>query len=145
MIVQIYFLQWDSTRRASCLVASTRSIPEALGCADQISEALRELLKGPDDRESLREYATEIPRGTRLRDVRVTDRSAVVDFSGEFESGGGSNSMLARLYQVVYTVTGVGCVESVRILVEGIKREALSGEGVVIAEPLRRLEAEPEF
>ena len=48
-----------------------------------------------------------IPAGTRYLGVEVSGGVATVDLSREFESGGGSLSMISRVAQVVFTVTRI--------------------------------------
>ncbi len=55
--------------------------------------------------------------------------------SGEIESGGGSAIMLARFWQLVYTATQFPHAPQVRILVDGVAKSALGGEGVLIDRP----------
>jgi spore germination protein GerM len=113
--------------------------------ADFVTQALGALLAGPNAEEQALGYSSEIPPGTRLRGVRIRDETAYLDFSGEVEAGGGSASMLSRVYQIVYTATHFRGVEEVRILIDGQMRETLGGEGVLIDAPLRRPATAPEF
>lgn len=88
------------------------------------AEAVEALLANEDDR------PTAIPAATELRGVVVLERTATVDLSREFESGGGSASMQARVAQVVYTLTQWSFVGGVTIELEGEPVEAIGGEGV---------------
>ncbi len=73
--------------------------------------AMAELLRGPGEAEAAAGMSSSIPAGTTLRGLRIVDGVAEVDLSGEFASGGGSLSMLTRVAQVVYTLTGFPTVE----------------------------------
>ncbi|MDQ7819965.1 MAG: GerMN domain-containing protein [Armatimonadota bacterium] len=107
--------------------------------------ALQALLSGPTADERARGLTTAIPSGTRLRGLRIEDGMVVVDLSGEVASGGGTASMLGRLWQIVYTATQIPTVPRVRLLIDGQAREALGGEGVLIDRPLSRPPSLPEF
>src|SRR5690606_35283550 len=63
---------------------------------------------------------------------------ATVDLSAEFESGGGSFSVMARLAQVVFTLTQFPTVDTVQFLLEGEPVEVFSGEGVILDGPIGR-------
>ena len=76
---------------------------------------------------------TAIPEGTTLLGLTIEDGVATVDLSREFESGGGSASMLARLGQVVYTLTQFSTVDSVLFELDGRPTTTFGGEGVVPA------------
>jgi len=146
MIARAYFIHYSAERNATMLAPSPRSISEPATLTDQVSQAVGQLLEGPNEEDRLtRGFTTEIPVDTRLIGVNLTNKTAYVDFSGELEAGGGSSSMLARLYQIVYTVTDIPGIEAVRILIDGVAREAMGGEGVLIDEPLGRKEIDPEF
>lgn len=81
---------------------------------------------------------TAIPAGTRVNRVVDVGRTALVDLSREFESGGGSASMQARVAQVVYTLTQRRSgPQRVTIELDGEPVEAIGGEGVP-ARDLRR-------
>ena len=63
---------------------------------------------------------TAIPDGTTLLGISIADGIATVNLSREFESGGGSASMQARLAQVVYTLTQFPTVTGVRFQLDGV-------------------------
>lgn len=73
---------------------------------------------------------TAIPEGTALLGVARRGNTLEVDLSSEFESGGGSLSMQLRVAQIVYTGTQFDGIDSVRILIEGERVDAIGGEGV---------------
>jgi hypothetical protein len=87
---------------------------------------------------------TAIPDGTRLLGLSIADGVATVDLSGEFGSGGGSASVLARLAQVVYTLTQFPSVESVSFRLDGKPVSTLGGEGVVLDRPQTRADYEDQ-
>lgn len=100
--------------------------------------AVRSLLTGPDEQDVAQGLTTAIPRGTKLRGVTVADRIATVDLSSEYESGGGSLSMTARLAQVVFTLTQFPTVDRVRFKLDGQPVHVFSGEGIVLDHPVGR-------
>ncbi len=100
--------------------------------------ALESLLEGPDSFEEDYGLRTAIPDGTQLLGLEIGDGIARADLSSEFESGGGSASMQARLAQVVYTLTQFPTVEGVLFSLDGEPIDVLGGEGVVIDHPLTR-------
>jgi germination protein M len=95
------------------------------------SEAVAALLANEAGR------ASEIPPGTALTHVVVADGTATVDLSREFESGGGSASMQARVAQVVYTLTQWPWISRVDFELDGDPVEAIGGEGVPAREVTR--------
>jgi hypothetical protein len=88
--------------------------------------------------------ATAIPAGTRLRGLSIADGIATVDLSREFESGGGSASMLGRLAEVVYTLTQFPSVTGVTFEIEGERVTTLGGEGVTLDRPQTRADYEDQ-
>ena len=126
--------------RGERLGVASRSVPktEAVGAA-----ALAALLAGPDGAErGDAGLSSAIPAGTRLLGLSIAGGAATVNLSHEFESGGGSTSMLLRVAQVVFTLTQFSSVERVRFALDGEPAAAIGGEGVVVDPPAGRGEFE---
>jgi spore germination protein GerM len=142
--VEVFLVRYDATGRTGTLVPMRR--PAASGGAGApLEAALRDLLAGPTAEERRRGIVSEIPPGTALRGVSVRRGVATVDLTSAFASGGGSTSMQARVWQVVYTGTQFPAASEVQILLDGRRVESLGGEGVLIGEPLRRPATPPTF
>jgi sporulation and spore germination protein/immunoglobulin-like protein involved in spore germination len=135
-IVRAYFVLAGPTGSAG-LVPVLREIAATTGVA---KAAMNALLAGPSPREAAATPAisTTVPAGTQLLGLTITNGVATVDLSREFESGGGSASVLGRLAQVVYTLTQFPSVKSVLFEVEGREVHAFGGEGAVLDGPVGR-------
>ncbi len=107
------------------------------GAETQLRTAMGELLAGSD--------ATAIPSGTELLGAEVKGQDVYVDLSKEFNEGGGSAAMAARLGQVIYTATAVEPGAQVWISIEGEPLTELGGEGLLIDQPLNVATFEEEF
>jgi hypothetical protein len=88
--------------------------------ASSVADALRKLVSGPSAAETRNGFRTYIPRGTAVRSVSVSDNLATVDVNARFTSGRASSDRLARLAQLVRTVSAAG-VPRVQLLVNGAK------------------------
>jgi Sporulation and spore germination/Immunoglobulin-like domain of bacterial spore germination len=117
------------------LVAVLHEIP---GTKSVAKAAVNALLAGPTSGEAGRSITTAIPNGSQLLSLSVDGGVATVDLSAEFESGGGSASVLTRLGQMVYTLTQFPTIKSVVFQIEGETRTSFSSEGVVLAKPATR-------
>jgi lipoprotein-anchoring transpeptidase ErfK/SrfK len=82
-------------------------------------DTMRRLISGPTPAEFRQGFRTYIPTGTRVRSVTVTNGVATVDLNERFVSGSEPGSLLARLSQVVRTLTGWQGVKAVQLLVNG--------------------------
>jgi lipoprotein-anchoring transpeptidase ErfK/SrfK len=93
--------------------------------------AAEKLVEGPsaDERDARAEAQTQIPEGTEVERLRLSDGEAVVELSEEFLEGVPSDparrsrdqeqELDARLGQVTYTLTQFGHVDSARVLAAG--------------------------
>jgi germination protein M len=142
IVVRAYFIL-AGTRRAEGLVPVLREVPRTKAVA---TAAMNELLTGPTDAERAASPAlsTTVPRGTRLLGITIERGIATVDLSGEYESGGGSASTLARLGQVVYTLTQFPTVDKVSFRVDGRPVTVFGSEGIVLDGPVGRMD-NPRF
>ncbi len=140
--VSVYFTR--TVAGENTLAAVTRTV-RARSTESRLRGAYRALLAGPTAEERAAGYSTEIPAETRLRAVVAGAGVAAVDLTAAIEAGGGSSSMQARVWQIVYTGTQFPSARAVRILIEGQARQALGGEGVIIDAPIPRPERTPTF
>lgn len=102
------------------------------------SAAVTALLEGPSPAERDAGLSSAVPAGVRLLGLSIDGGIASVDLTDAFESGGGSLSMFMRLAQLTYTLTQFRTVDSVVLLLDGRHVDTISGEGVIVDEPLSR-------
>lgn len=123
------------------LVARPITIEDSARPQEMLESAFQRLLAG----EKNEGVSSAIPPGTQLRSVRLGPEGIYVDLSGEFQQGGGSLSMTARLGQVLYTATSLNPEANVWFEVEGEPLEVLGGEGLIIDQPMTRTSFEENF
>jgi hypothetical protein len=120
--VSVYFLQGEQLGRVSRQGSSPL-------------DAVRQLIGGPTRAEIARGFRTYVPSGTRVRSVEVTRGIATVDLNERFASGRDLASLLARLSQLVRTLTGLQGTTKVQLLVNG-KVAAARFPGVSTGAPI---------
>ena len=130
----VVYLMYEGTETAPGPFVVPVFRPEAAG----LEEAIESLLRGITFTDAGQGLSTSIPAGTRFLGVDVSGGVATVDLSREFESGGGSLSMITRVAQVVFTVTRVGGIDAVSFAIEGQPLFVLGGEGLLLDEPQTR-------
>lgn len=108
------------------------------GTAAPARASLAALLAGPTTAERRRGYSTEVPSATRLLGVSLAHGVLAVDLSRRFETGGGSESMLLRVAQVVHTATQFPTVDRVAFRLDGKPVAAIGGEGVIVTPSVDR-------
>jgi len=92
--------------------------------------------------------SSTVPSGTRLLSLRVAPQRIDLDLSREFIQGGGSDSMVGRVAQVLYTATSLDPTAKVYLSVEGQRLDEnhpLGGEGVILQQPLTRQQFAVDF
>lgn len=130
--VSLYFMREDKVGTSHRDLPKTKEIGAA---------TMRALLGGPNATEQAAGLSTAIPDGVQLRGLTISNSIATVDLSGIYESGG-SQSMLGRLAQVVYTLTQFPSVDSVTFHLDGKPVDAFGGEGVALDHPVGRADFE---
>jgi len=104
--VPVYFLQGEQLLR----VTRPGATP---------SDALHQLVAGPTRAEAKRGVRTYVPVGTQVHSVSVAGGVATVDLGRRFASGLDARSLLARLSQLVGTLTGLQGATKVKLLIDG--------------------------
>jgi N-acetylmuramoyl-L-alanine amidase len=99
------------------------------------ADALKQLLAGPTPAEVKLGFRTYVPAGSRLLSVKVANGLATVDVNERFASGSDTGSLLARLSQLVRTLTGLQGATRVQLLMNG-KPAAARFPGVSTSRPI---------
>jgi peptidoglycan hydrolase-like protein with peptidoglycan-binding domain len=82
-------------------------------------EAMRQLIAGPTRAELAQGFRTYLPVRTRVLSVKVANGIATVDLNQRYASGSDRESLMARLSQVVRTLTGLQGAKKVQLLENG--------------------------
>lgn len=122
--IEIFFsnARKGSATNCSKVFSLPRSILETRALA---TTALRKLLEGPTPEERAEGYETQIPPGTRLNKVVVSNGVATADFSSELNSAAGSCRVTAIRSQIERTLKQFSTVSRVVISVNGETKEVL--------------------
>ncbi|MDP3982332.1 MAG: GerMN domain-containing protein [bacterium] len=97
--------------------AVKRSIPATLGIA---RAAIQQLLGGPLQEEKVLGYISYLPAGVSLKDLRIQEGVAYVDFDSSLETSvSGSARVLAVREQIISTLSQFSTVQDVRISIDG--------------------------
>jgi lipoprotein-anchoring transpeptidase ErfK/SrfK len=92
------------------------AVPESGSTAKDV---ITRLLAGPTAAESKKGMRSFVPKTVELKAVSVNGHTATVDLSAAFAQRGKADARTARLAQVVYTVSSVPGVTSVRVRIDG--------------------------
>ncbi len=85
-----------------------------------VAVAVRRLMAGPTRAELKKGFRTYIPSGTAIHSVTVAGGLATVDLGARFRSGSDSANLLARLAELVRTVSAAGAPR-LQLLIDGAK------------------------
>ena len=117
------------------LVATLRKVPTSNTPA---TVAIDALLAGPSAAERGHQITSAMPDGSKLLGLTIKNGLATINLSSEFESGGGTPSVLERIGQVVYTLTQFSTIHSVVFQIEGRTASVFGTEGVALDGPVGR-------
>ena len=131
--VLVFFMRGEYVAPVRRHVPATKEVAKA---------AMQELITGPTSEEKAAGFTTALPDRTLFLGIALNGSVATVDLSKEYESGGGTMSMTARLGQVVYTLTQFPTVDSVLFKLDGKPVEVFSGEGLILDHPVTRADYE---
>lgn len=93
-----------------------RTIPKTQAVA---RASIEELLKGPTQEENSKGYKTDIPDGTYLKSITITNGEALVDFNGTIENGVTSCGGGMRIWQIRQTLLQFPTIKTVKFSVDG--------------------------
>jgi spore germination protein GerM len=131
--VTIYFTK-ASDELGVVLIPVVRNITEG---RTKYETAFRELFLGPTIKEKEKlKLNTEIPEGTRLIKVEELADKVNIDVSGQFMSGGGSETMQARFRQLRETALTNAKGRPVFLYIDGELSKRIGGEGLEVPQPL---------
>lgn len=97
--------------------------------------AINSLVAGPKLNEKEKGVYTEIPNGTEIISIKEFPDKAIINLSSEFETGGGTDSLYKRLYQLIKTARRNSEVP-VYLYIEGKRADVIGGEGIMLSQPL---------
>ena len=131
-VVTIYFLALDSDDKG-IYKKVTRDVP--IG-ENKLDFAIKELIKGPNIVEKSMGAYSEVPKETKLLGIKQTSDKVIIDFSSDFQYGGGTDSVYSRMMQLIKTsVTNVKN-KDIYLYLDGKKIDMIGGEGIMISQPL---------
>lgn len=97
--------------------------------------AINSLVAGPKANERAKGVYTEIPAGTNVLSIKELPDKAIINLSSEFETGGGTDGLYKRLYQLIKTAKRNSEVP-VYLYIEGERADVIGGEGIMLSQPL---------
>lgn len=101
----------------------------------KIKYSISSLILGPKPNEKAKGVYTEIPAGTQLISVvEKTDR-VIINLSPAFATGGGSESIYKRLFQIIKTAQR-NTEKPVYLYINGVQADVIGGDGIMLTQPL---------
>ncbi|MFA7659512.1 MAG: GerMN domain-containing protein [Candidatus Gastranaerophilaceae bacterium] len=131
--VNIYFIGQNDNKEEVYKVVKREYQAKTDGT--KLKFSIENLLKGPDAKEKAKGIYSEIPQGTRLISLEETPNKVIINLSGDFEQGGGTDGLYKRLYQIIKT-SNKNTTLDVYLYINGKKADVIGGEGIMINQPL---------
>lgn len=97
--------------------------------------AISSLIMGPNIKETSKGVYSEIPAGTRMISFDESPEKIIINLTSDFETGGGTESLYKRLYQLIKTAN-VNTKTPVYLYINGKQADVIGGEGIMITQPL---------
>ncbi|MCU0820947.1 MAG: GerMN domain-containing protein [Spirochaetes bacterium] len=132
--VMIYLISYNAKTDKMSLLPMKRRVESET----PVKGALNELLKGPSKNEERRGLLTAMPENLKIRDIKIENNTAVIDFNGAIEDNANGNILLMRVDQIVYTATQFKNIDSVLIKINGKRKSFLGSDGLSIGGPITR-------
>jgi spore germination protein GerM len=132
--VKVFFIKINESSEKIILTPVERNVKKGA----ELENAFIELIKGPTQKEKKNGILTAFPENVKLRKVSVKNGIAEIDFSSAIESGSGSDILMSRIDQIIWTATQIEGVKGVLIKINGKTRATLGNEGISISGVLTR-------
>lgn len=130
--VSVYFLALDSNGNGIYKKVQ-RELPTK---EERLEFAIKELLKGPNLVEKSMGAYSEIPSSTKIRKIKQTGNKIVLDFTSDFQYGGGTDSIYSRMMQLIKTSVDNTKNKQIYLYLDGKQVNTIGGEGIMITQPL---------
>lgn len=130
--VDIYFLALDADDNGIYKKVQ-RDLPAG---EDKLEFAIKELLKGPNVIEKAQGAYTEIPKTTKFLSLKQSGSKVIIDFSSDFQYGGGTDSIYSRMMQLIKTSVKNTKKKKIYLYLDGKQVNIIGGEGIMITQPL---------
>ncbi len=131
-VVEVYFLALDSNSNGIYKKVQ-REVPAD---STKLEYAINELLKGPNLIEKSSGAYSEIPKSTKLLGIKENGDKIIIDFSSDFQYGGGTDSIYSRMMQLIKTSLANTDNKKIYLYLDGKQVNFLGGEGIMISQPL---------
>lgn len=130
--VYTYFLKETQSGKVSFLAIETKVDNND----DTLKSAIEALLEGPSEENKRNGFYSEIPSGTKLLNIKETDKYIIINLNDKFQYGGGTDSIYNRLKQLIKTVSQTKINKDIYLYINGKQADVIGGEGVIIKQPL---------
>ncbi|MDE6138442.1 MAG: GerMN domain-containing protein [Candidatus Gastranaerophilales bacterium] len=101
----------------------------------KIKFAVTSLIRGPKSEEKNFGVYTEIPSGAEVISISEQSDKVIVNLNSAFVTGGGTESLYKRLYQLIKTVK-LNSSLPVYLYIDGQRADVVGGEGIMLSQPL---------
>ena len=97
--------------------------------------AVNALVLGPKPDEKSRGVYTEVPTDSKVINITEQSDKVIVNLNSAFVTGGGTESLYKRLYQLIKTVK-LNSNIPVYLYIDGQRADVVGGEGIMLSQPL---------
>ena len=97
--------------------------------------AVNALVRGPKPDEKQRGVYTEVPMEAKVINISESSDKVIVNLNSAFVTGGGTESLYKRLYQLIKTVK-LNSNLPVYLYIDGQRADVVGGEGIMLSQPL---------
>lgn len=124
----IYYIKISKTDKTAKLYPLQKKVTYT---DSPITRTIETLLEGPTEEERKQGVISFIPQGTVLISARFQNGHLTLNFSNQFEENfGGKDAINLQLFQVMFTAFELPQVNTLSILIEGKKKQYITGEGI---------------